>query len=191
MTSLAWWVSTGQSNVSLGYQEKIHFLQAVEIKVKVKSLSRVWLFATPWTVAHQPPPSTGFSRQEYWSGLPFKHLLWTELCPSPKNPYPEACAPHVTVFGGRVFQEVLQVKWDHKGGILLGYDWWSFKKRRHTPELALSHPLSLFLWPITEGRLCEDIAKRWPPEAKKRAVTRHQPSWHLDLSFPAARALKI
>ena len=38
---------------------------------KVKSLSRVWLFATPWTVAYQAPPSMGFSRQEYWSGLPF------------------------------------------------------------------------------------------------------------------------
>ena len=40
-------------------------------KVKVKSLSRVRLFATPWTVAYQAPPSLGFSRQEYWSGLPF------------------------------------------------------------------------------------------------------------------------
>ena len=40
-------------------------------QVKVKSLSRVRLFATPWTVAHQAPPSMGFSRQEYWSGLPF------------------------------------------------------------------------------------------------------------------------
>ena len=37
----------------------------------VKSLSRVWLFTTPWTVAYQAPPSMGFSRQEYWSGLPF------------------------------------------------------------------------------------------------------------------------
>ena len=37
----------------------------------MKSLSRVRLFATPWTVAHQAPPSMGFSRQEYWSGLPF------------------------------------------------------------------------------------------------------------------------
>ena len=40
-------------------------------KVKVKSFSRVWLFATPWTVAHHASPSMGFSRQEYWSGLPF------------------------------------------------------------------------------------------------------------------------
>ena len=37
----------------------------------MKSLSRVRLFATPWTVAHPAPPSMGFSRQEYWSGLPF------------------------------------------------------------------------------------------------------------------------
>ena len=39
--------------------------------VKVKSLSRVQLFATPWTVAYHAPPSMGFSRQESWSGLPF------------------------------------------------------------------------------------------------------------------------
>ena len=36
----------------------------------MKSLGRVRLFATPWTVAYQAPPSTEFSRQEYWSGLP-------------------------------------------------------------------------------------------------------------------------
>ena len=38
---------------------------------KVKSLSCVQLFSAPWTVAHQAPPSMGFFRQEYWSGLPF------------------------------------------------------------------------------------------------------------------------
>ena len=37
----------------------------------MKSLSRVRLLATPWTVTHQAPPSMEFSRQEYWSGLPF------------------------------------------------------------------------------------------------------------------------
>ena len=42
-----------------------------KVKVKVKSLSRVWLFATPWTVTYQAPPSFEFSRWEYWSGLPF------------------------------------------------------------------------------------------------------------------------
>ena len=43
-------------------------------EVKVKSLSHVWLFATLWTVAHQAPLSMGFSRQEYWSGLPCPSL---------------------------------------------------------------------------------------------------------------------
>ena len=38
---------------------------------EVKSLSRVRLFTTPWTVVYQASPSMGFSRQEYWSGLPF------------------------------------------------------------------------------------------------------------------------
>ena len=38
-------------------------------EVKVKSLSCVWLFSTLWTVGHQAPPSMGFSRQEYWSGV--------------------------------------------------------------------------------------------------------------------------
>ena len=44
---------------------------AVEERKKVKSLSHVRLFASPWTVAYQAPPSMEFSRQEYWSGLPF------------------------------------------------------------------------------------------------------------------------
>ena len=42
-----------------------------KVKAKVKSLSHVRLFATPWTVAYQASPSMGFSRQDYWSGLPF------------------------------------------------------------------------------------------------------------------------
>ena len=47
------------------------FSNAWTWKVKVKLLSRVRLFATVWTVAYQASPSMGFSRQEYWSGLPF------------------------------------------------------------------------------------------------------------------------
>ena len=49
----------------------------ISLKVKVKLLSRVQLFVTPWTAAYQTPASTGFSMQEYWSGLPF---------PSPWDP---------------------------------------------------------------------------------------------------------
>ena len=45
--------------------------------MKVKSLSRVQLLVTPWTAAYQAPPPMGFSRQEYWNGVPL---------PSPENP---------------------------------------------------------------------------------------------------------
>ena len=55
----------------------ISFSNAWKGKVKVKSLSRVRLVATPWTAAHQAPPSMGFARQEYWSGVPL---------PSPVTP---------------------------------------------------------------------------------------------------------
>ena len=52
--------------------------------MKVKSLSRVQLLATPWTAAYQAPPSMGFSRQEYWSGVPlpslFDCLLTDQYC---------------------------------------------------------------------------------------------------------------
>ena len=60
------------SSSSCGFLTCIQVSQeASKVKVKVKSLSRVRLFVTPWTIAHQAPPSKGFSRQEYWSGLPF------------------------------------------------------------------------------------------------------------------------
>ena len=65
------WDSLGK-NTGVG----CHFLfQCMNVKVKVKSLSCVRLLATPWTAAYQAPPSMGFSRQEYWSGVPL---------PSPK-----------------------------------------------------------------------------------------------------------
>ena len=52
----------------------ISFSNAWKWKVKVKLLSRVQLLATPWTAAHQAPPSMQFSRQEYWSGVPSSSL---------------------------------------------------------------------------------------------------------------------
>ena len=67
----------------------ISFSNAWKWKVKVKSLSHVRLLATPWTIAYQAPPSMGFSRQEYWSGMPLPSLAsitisvlfsgWTEV----------------------------------------------------------------------------------------------------------------
>ena len=59
----------------------ISFSNAGKRKVKVKLLSRVQLSATTWTAAYQAPPSMGFSRQEYWSGVPL--------------PSPNSMAPHL------------------------------------------------------------------------------------------------
>ena len=52
----------------------VSFSNAWKWKVKGKSLSCVWRSATPWTAAFQAPPSMGFSRQEYWSGVPLPSL---------------------------------------------------------------------------------------------------------------------
>ena len=60
----------------------ISFSSAWKWKVKVKSLSRVQLFSTPWTAAYQAPPCMGFSRQECWSGVPSQ--CHQELFPLPK-----------------------------------------------------------------------------------------------------------
>ena len=57
----------------------ISFSNAWKSKVKVKSLSRVRLFATPWTAAYEAPPSMGFSRQEYWSGVPLSSPIFKKL----------------------------------------------------------------------------------------------------------------
>ena len=53
----------------------ISFPKAWKWKVKVKSLSSLRLLATPWIAAYQAPPSMGFARQEYWSGLPLPSPL--------------------------------------------------------------------------------------------------------------------
>ena len=60
----------------------------------MKPLSRVRLFATPWAVAYQSPPSMEFSKQEYWSGLPF---------PSPGDRPDLAIEPGSPTFAGRHF----------------------------------------------------------------------------------------
>ena len=63
------WDSPGK-NTGVG----CHFLLQC---VKVKSLSHVWLLATPWTAAYQVPPSTGFPRRDYWSRLPLPSPPWS------------------------------------------------------------------------------------------------------------------
>ena len=73
----------------------ISFFNAGKWKVKVKSLSRVRLFVTPWTAAYQAPPSMGFSRQEYWSGVPWGFLKST--CHK-MNSFSLLCSPKLPSF---------------------------------------------------------------------------------------------
>ena len=71
-----------------GVPLRFHF-QKTALGLVLSRFSRVRLFVTPWTVAPQAPPSMGFSRQEYWSGLP---------CPPPgdlPNPGTEECSTEV------------------------------------------------------------------------------------------------
>ena len=73
-TSMTTWFGTRQSSC---WSSVVHRRGGLgKDSLVVQSLSRVKLFATPWTIAHQVPLSMGFPRQEYWSGLPF---------PSPGN----------------------------------------------------------------------------------------------------------
>ena len=57
----------------------VSFSNAWKWKMKVKSLSHVWLLATPWTAAYEAPPSMGFSKQEYWSGVPVPSLIYIDV----------------------------------------------------------------------------------------------------------------
>ena len=72
-----------------------HFLLQC-MKVKVKSISCVQFLATPWTAAHQAPPSMGFSRQEYWSGVPLPSpTLSGQSLPKTKSGGWSYCSPSV------------------------------------------------------------------------------------------------
>ena len=64
----AWWAAIYGVTQSRTWLKRLSSSSSSE---PVKLLSHVRLFATPWTVAYQAPPSMEFSRQEYWSGLPF------------------------------------------------------------------------------------------------------------------------
>ena len=71
-----------------------HFLlQCMKVKSESEVAESCPLFATPWTAAHQAPPSMGFSRQEYWSGLPLPYCYYDNIIivifyPAISTPYP-------------------------------------------------------------------------------------------------------
>ena len=74
----------------------ISFSNAWKWKVKVKSFSRVRLFATPWTAAYQAPPPMGFSRQEYWSGVPLPSPSLSPGVCSNSCPLSQWCHPTIS-----------------------------------------------------------------------------------------------
>ena len=88
-------------------------------KVKVKLLSCVRLSATPWTAAYQAPPSMGFSRQEYWSGVPLPSLVWW-LRKS------NTCYAHMGHLGFFLCEVPAQVFWSLKI-LVLSFKTWSVK----------------------------------------------------------------
>ena len=81
------------------------------MKVKVKSLSHVQLFATPWTAAYQAPPSMGFSRQHYWSGYHCLLQLWVPAAAAKSLPScPTLCDPIDASPPGSPIPRILQAR---------------------------------------------------------------------------------
>ena len=115
----------------------ISFSNAWKWKMKVKSFSRVCLFATSWPAAYQAPPPMGFSRQEYWSGLPLPSP-WETLLPSLKEGYVLSWTAHL---------------WDI-------YDWWGggvgSEERETLTVIVLTAALSFSLIAQSPDKESED-----------------------------------
>ena len=126
----------------------ISFSNAWKWKVKVKLLSRVWLLVTPWTAAHQAPPSMGFSRREYWSRVPL---------PSPSQ-LPVTCKRLARLLGKLqpqqcipTYKEIFPTK---EGNLHLSLSKelgrWIFKKKGNTGCLQSQreiHSFWVIYWP--------------------------------------------
>ena len=109
-------------------QASFNFMAAVTMKVKkvkVKSLSHVWLFATPWTIAHQSPPSMGFSRQD--TGVGCHSLLQGTFLTQGSNPGLPHCRQilyHLSHLGSK--RRFSVSFWLKKKGICLSIFLWFF-----------------------------------------------------------------
>ena len=132
-------------------------------KVKVKSLSHVWLLATPWTIAHQTPPSMGFSRQEYWSGVP---------SPSPNLALVSMLNSNCKCIGRRKRRYLSWVCWlseatvEHSARVVsaplciwgLGLLRWAcgcdLRERAHPAHHRGWHGLRAFVCVLTSSRFC-------------------------------------
>ena len=107
----------------------ISFSNAWKWKVKVKSLSHIQLFATPWTAAYQAPPSMGFSRQEYWSGVP---LPWGQMQESILSQKKKKARDEHMPFASAEKSEPMPKTW---GGTKLGRQAWRKAEQRKYRQL--------------------------------------------------------
>ena len=151
----------------------VSFSNAWKWKVKGKSLSRVWLLSTPWTVAHQAPPSMGFSRREYWSGVPLpspydqhrQHIKEHRYHFVDKGPYSQSyvsSSSHVWMW-----------ELDHiEGWVLKNWCFWTavLEKTLESPLDSKEikpinpkgdQPFRIFIW-----RNDAEAPILWPPDAK-------------------------
>ena len=145
-----------QASLSLGFSRKEHrnglpfpspMHESGKWKLKVKSLSRVQLLATPWTAAYQAPPSMVFSRQEYWSGVP---------SPSLGGNFGECLKSHL------VFGHIQWLTWSRgsEDGFTQPMDLLvlEFRRGRHhrmlQPRANIHGHCSLGLWGIPLGSWC-------------------------------------
>ena len=111
---------------------------------KVKSFSHVWLIG-PWTVAHQAPPSMGFSKQEYWSGLPF---------PSPGDLPNPGIKLQVSRIAGRRF-----TIWATREGTVFCKENCSLVS--NSPSILCGHQVILFLFLFFFFRLCANMNSKF------------------------------
>ena len=84
------------------------FSNAWKRKVKLKSLSCVRLFSTPWSAAYQAPPSMGFSRQEYWSGVPLPSPFFILLISTPVS-----VSESMSIYGHLASLDIPIYLWNH------------------------------------------------------------------------------
>ena len=152
----------------------------------MKLLSCVWLFATPWTVAYQAPPSMGFSRQEYWSGVPL---------PSPGDLPNPVCRQTLTMWAAREALAIsqrphLQIPSCWGGGLQHR----NLRTQTFSPQhqWSLSHPPSAFHdespteSQVPMGQRVKDL-RRWklPDICSNKPLAASPSSAHTLLSFPS------
>ena len=137
------------------------FVRGGKEKKKMKSLRCVWLFATPWTIAQQASLSMGFSRQEYWSGLPFPSL--GDL-PNPgiKSRYPVTAGRLFTLWATR---EALKLK-RRVNSMCSGGKRWEGQKKKEIMNNAKTFYVLLWKWFWTYiwiqiDLICESMQAHW------------------------------